>query len=373
MVRSDYRADGPVRSRERRNAGSVHSDRDDHRCRSRTIVGVDELIGAHAGRRLLRPRRSPGRLLRCIVTGRAGGSRAATARQPPTERRSAPRRCRRGRRDVAGERVLRHADRHGRATPRRRRVGSDRGDRTGASAWPATVSESATSHWVAVPRRTSTRSIESWVVGWDRSSTDVAPSGPPPIARALAGSAGPPFVGRSDVLNALSTEWTDAAVDTGRIVLIGGEAGTGKTRLAAELARRLHRPARRSCTERVTTIWRCPTSHGCRLSIPSCRSSSRRTGSWQRASHRSWRCCAAPNDSSASRPAAPATTPEAERYRRYSAFAQVLDAADVDVADAARTRRPALGGRADARAAASPAAPRAPSPTPDRRDVPGHG
>ena len=30
------------------------------------------------------------------------------------------------------------------------------------------------------------------------------------------------------------------AVDTGRIVLIGGEAGTGKTRLAAELARRLH-------------------------------------------------------------------------------------------------------------------------------------
>ncbi len=82
--------------------------------------------------------------------------------------------------------------------------------------------------------------VESWAVGWQRSTTPAAPSAPPPMARALTGSAGPPFVGRSEVLDALSTEWTAATVDTGRIVLIGGEAGTGKTRLAAELARRLH-------------------------------------------------------------------------------------------------------------------------------------
>jgi DNA-binding SARP family transcriptional activator len=46
-----------------------------------------------------------------------------------------------------------------------------------------------------------------------------------------------PFVGRQRELAALRAAWTRAAHGTGSYVLIAGEAGVGKTRLAAELAR----------------------------------------------------------------------------------------------------------------------------------------
>ena len=61
---------------------------------------------------------------------------------------------------------------------------------------------------------------------------------PPSVARArfADGSGAFPFVGRSAELAALRERWNAAASGTGGLVLIGGEAGVGKTRLVRELA-----------------------------------------------------------------------------------------------------------------------------------------
>ncbi len=48
------------------------------------------------------------------------------------------------------------------------------------------------------------------------------------------------FVGRRDALSRLSGAWDDAASGALRLALVAGEPGIGKTRLAAELAARLH-------------------------------------------------------------------------------------------------------------------------------------
>ncbi|WP_176921192.1 ATP-binding protein [Pseudonocardia oroxyli] len=47
----------------------------------------------------------------------------------------------------------------------------------------------------------------------------------------------PPFVGRADALAVLDGAWSRSLVGDGELVLVGGEAGAGKTRLAAEFAR----------------------------------------------------------------------------------------------------------------------------------------
>ncbi len=57
---------------------------------------------------------------------------------------------------------------------------------------------------------------------------------PPPLARAGA------FVGRADALMRLEAAWDDASAGALRIACLAGEPGIGKTRLAAELAARLH-------------------------------------------------------------------------------------------------------------------------------------
>ena len=65
----------------------------------------------------------------------------------------------------------------------------------------------------------------------------------PPSPRALLGGAPPagargegPFVGRGPELARLRAAWTGARVGQRRLVLVSGEAGIGKSRLAAELA-----------------------------------------------------------------------------------------------------------------------------------------
>jgi DNA-binding SARP family transcriptional activator/tetratricopeptide (TPR) repeat protein len=57
-----------------------------------------------------------------------------------------------------------------------------------------------------------------------------------PVPGVLRDAAGELFVGRGPELEALMRAWKDASVGERRVVLIGGEPGVGKTRLAAELA-----------------------------------------------------------------------------------------------------------------------------------------
>jgi class 3 adenylate cyclase/tetratricopeptide (TPR) repeat protein len=61
-----------------------------------------------------------------------------------------------------------------------------------------------------------------------------------PLPPALVPPADGCFVGRERELDRLGAAWKEAATGTRRAVLIGGEPGVGKTRLAAELATEVH-------------------------------------------------------------------------------------------------------------------------------------
>ncbi len=72
-------------------------------------------------------------------------------------------------------------------------------------------------------------------------AADAAPSPPRPLLpMSLQTPAAHPFVGRAAALASLERSW-QLAGSGGQIVLIGGEAGSGKTRLTAEFARLAHR------------------------------------------------------------------------------------------------------------------------------------
>ncbi|HEX4865045.1 MAG TPA: BTAD domain-containing putative transcriptional regulator, partial [Acidimicrobiales bacterium] len=60
----------------------------------------------------------------------------------------------------------------------------------------------------------------------------------PPLPAGLSSRG--PFVGREPELDRLAVEWATATAGTARAVLIAGEPGVGKSRLAAEWARRVH-------------------------------------------------------------------------------------------------------------------------------------
>ena len=62
----------------------------------------------------------------------------------------------------------------------------------------------------------------------------------PPFPAALARRERSPFVGREDALGWLRAQWSDARGGSGRLAIIAGEPGIGKTRLASELARAAH-------------------------------------------------------------------------------------------------------------------------------------
>jgi class 3 adenylate cyclase/DNA-binding CsgD family transcriptional regulator len=85
--------------------------------------------------------------------------------------------------------------------------------------------------------------VEAFAVQWDRAEAPGAETGRParpPLPLALAVAAPHAFVGREDALSAVRRAWHDAQLGPGRVVLIGGEAGAGKTRLASEFAREAH-------------------------------------------------------------------------------------------------------------------------------------
>ena len=64
------------------------------------------------------------------------------------------------------------------------------------------------------------------------------------ISRLRARSTAPtPFVGRDEEIAMLLAAWQSVAAGSGRVVIIAGEAGIGKSRIAAEAYRRIHHGA----------------------------------------------------------------------------------------------------------------------------------
>jgi hypothetical protein len=68
----------------------------------------------------------------------------------------------------------------------------------------------------------------------------VATQSPPPLPPMLARMARRPFVGRDDTLARLRERWRRACGGQGGMVLLSGEPGIGKTRLAARFAAEVH-------------------------------------------------------------------------------------------------------------------------------------
>lgn len=67
-------------------------------------------------------------------------------------------------------------------------------------------------------------------------------AGPLPFPAPLAVTERAPLVGRDDELRLARAAWASAADGTSAVVLVGGEAGVGKSRLVRELAREVHGP-----------------------------------------------------------------------------------------------------------------------------------
>lgn len=87
----------------------------------------------------------------------------------------------------------------------------------------------------------------------DKGRTDAARTGPGRVGETVGAAAGPfplpmlltemrgAFVGRERELQTLEALWTDARAGAPRCAFLSGEPGAGKTRLAAEMAGRVHR------------------------------------------------------------------------------------------------------------------------------------
>ena len=133
-----------------------------------------------------------------------------------------------------------------------------------------------------------------------------------------------PFVGRTAELERLRTLLPRAEGESGRVVLLGGEAGSGKSRLVREFAAARRRTARSSSTAPATPCSARPTA----------RSPRRSTSSSARSARRAARALGAPaassrgsSPTSARAPAGRARAdadPDTQRHRLHTAVADLL-------------------------------------------------
>jgi WD40 repeat protein/DNA-binding SARP family transcriptional activator len=83
------------------------------------------------------------------------------------------------------------------------------------------------------------QALEAGVLAHDPGLAVVAAAGPPELPAELR-RADPLFVAREDAMTCLRGLWADAERGRGGVVLVAGPAGSGRTRLAAELAHHAH-------------------------------------------------------------------------------------------------------------------------------------
>jgi WD40 repeat protein/DNA-binding SARP family transcriptional activator/ABC-type cobalamin/Fe3+-siderophores transport system ATPase subunit len=98
------------------------------------------------------------------------------------------------------------------------------------------------------------RQLQAAVLAQDP-GLDLPPAAEATVARELPEAlqpVGPVFVGRVDKLAWLRASWTHATHGRGAVVFLAGPQGIGKTRLAAELARRVHEQSGRVLYGRCT-------------------------------------------------------------------------------------------------------------------------
>jgi predicted ATPase/DNA-binding SARP family transcriptional activator len=86
------------------------------------------------------------------------------------------------------------------------------------------------------PSRQTRRLLEA-IHAHDTAPVRVAANSLPPLPPGLARREHSPFVGREDAVGWLREQWSEAGRRSGRLAVIAGEAGIGKTRLVTEFAR----------------------------------------------------------------------------------------------------------------------------------------
>jgi DNA-binding SARP family transcriptional activator len=86
------------------------------------------------------------------------------------------------------------------------------------------------------PSRETRRLLET-IHAHDTAAVRVTARSLPPLPPGLARRERSPFVGREDAVGWLGDQWSEARRGSGRLAVIAGEAGIGKTRLASEFVR----------------------------------------------------------------------------------------------------------------------------------------
>jgi DNA-binding SARP family transcriptional activator/tetratricopeptide (TPR) repeat protein len=86
------------------------------------------------------------------------------------------------------------------------------------------------------PSRATRRLLED-IPTHDDAPVPVSPESMPPLPPALAKRGRSPFVGREDPLGWLHVHWSETRRGSGRLAVIAGDPGIGKTRLASEFGR----------------------------------------------------------------------------------------------------------------------------------------
>jgi tetratricopeptide (TPR) repeat protein len=77
--------------------------------------------------------------------------------------------------------------------------------------------------------------VAAWEIGWERPSSEALP-----LPAQLTAGERLPFVGRDDLIDELRLQWKKARDGHRALVMLAGEPGIGKTRLAVEFARECH-------------------------------------------------------------------------------------------------------------------------------------